>query len=215
MLGPKLVSPQYQNSHFNRFYHPLRDKHIVKVLPGGVYCTEAEDELIATGLGSCVSACMWDSDLHIGGMNHFLLPFDSKSQLKTWCPDEVASTASRYGSYAMEILLNALLKRGARRTSLRLKLFGGAQMLGRNSMIGEKNVAFILNYVEQEGMEVVSQDLGGLEPRKILFDPYTGKAWLKRIPFTEIHHLQHQEEKYASQLDRESHATDNNDVELF
>lgn len=64
-------------------------------------------------------------------------------------------------------------------------------------------------------MEVVSQDLGGLEPRKILFDPYSGKAWLKRIPFTEIHHLQHQEEKYASQLDRESHATDNNDVELF
>ncbi|NVD08639.1 chemotaxis protein CheD [Vibrio sp. JPW-9-11-11] len=215
MFGSKTVTLQDQNSHFDRFYHPLKDKHIVKVLPGGVYCTDAEDELIATGLGSCVAACMWDCDLRIGGMNHFLLPFDSKTQLKSWRPDEVVSTASRYGSYAMEILLNTMLKRGARRSSLRLKLFGGAQMLGRTSMIGDKNVAFILNYVEQEHMLVVSQDLGGLEPRKIMFDPCTGKAWLKRIPFTEIHHLQHQEEKYASQLDRESHSTPSNDVELF
>lgn len=214
LRGSKLIPPQYENSHFNRFYHPLKDKHIVKVLPGGVYCTDAEDELIATGLGSCVAACIWDSKLHIGGMNHFLLPFDSKSQLKSWQPEELVSTASRYGSYAMEMLFNAMLERGAQRKSLRLKLFGGAQMMGRNSMIGEKNIAFVLNYVAQEGMTVISQDLGGLEPRKVLFDPVSGQAWLKRIPFPEVYRLQHQEEQYADQLGKQSHHQ-SDDVELF
>lgn len=215
MIEARSAQLKYENHHFNRFYHPTRDKHIVKVLPGGVYCSEKNDELIATGLGSCVAACIWDTQEHIGGMNHFLLPFDSKNQLKGWQPDELTSTASRYGSYAMEMLINALIARGAKRESLQVKLFGGAQMMGRNSMIGDKNVSFILNYVKQEGLEVVAQDLGGLEPRKVMFDPRSGKAWLKRIPFTEIHHLQDQEEKYARQLDKESRRPHDDDVELF
>jgi chemotaxis protein CheD len=115
----------------------------------------------------------------------------------------------------MEMLLNSLIDRGASRENLQFKLFGGAQMLGRSSMIGEKNVVFVLNYAEQEHLKIVAQDLGGLEPRKVMFDPLTGKAWLKRIPFTEVHHLQHQEEKYASQLDKESHRKHDDDVELF
>ncbi|RTZ17920.1 chemotaxis protein CheD [Vibrio aquaticus] len=205
----------YENQHFNRFYHPTKEKHIVKVLPGGLYCSCKPDELIATGLGSCVAACVWDEQSHIGGMNHFLLPFDSSSQLKSWKPEEVVSTASRYGSYAMEMLLNSLIARGAKRTQLKVKLFGGAQMMGHHSLIGEKNVAFILNFIRQEGLDVVAQDLGGLEPRKVMFDPYSGKAWLKRIPFAEVHKLQAQEEKYAHQLDRESHQPHDDDVELF
>lgn len=203
------------NGHFDRFYHPQKEKHIVKVLPGGLYCTSKKDEIIATGLGSCIAVCAWDEWASVGGMNHFLLPFDNKSQIKTWQPDAVVSTASRYGAHAMEMLLNSLIERGARRRNLQVKLFGGAQMLGRHSMIGEKNVAFILNYVEQEQLPVVAHDLGGLEPRKVMFDPLSGKAWLKRIPFTEVHRLQHQEEKYASQLDRESHRSHDDDVELF
>ena len=82
-------------------------------------------------------------------------------------------------------------------------------------MIGEKNIAFILNYVEQENLPVVAQDLGGVDPRKIIFNPLTGQAWLKRIPYTEIHHLQQEEDKYASQLDKESHRPHDDDVELF
>lgn len=214
MIGA-IDSRHYQNQHFNRFYHPTKEKHIVKVLPGGLYCSSDKDELIATGLGSCVAACLWDEKNHVGGMNHFLLPFDSSSQLKSWQPKEVISTASRYGSYAMEMLLNSLIARGAQRELLKVKLFGGAQMMGHHSLIGEKNVAFILNYIEQEGLEIIAQDLGGLEPRKVMFDPYTGKAWLKRIPFSEVHKLQAQEEKYAHQLDRESHRPHDDDVELF
>lgn len=163
MSWARTETPKYENSHFNRFYHPSKEKHIVKVFPGGVYCSRKTDEIIATGLGSCIAACIWDKESEVGGMNHFLLPFDNKSQLKAWKPEEVVSTASRYGSYAMEMLINALIERGARRSNLQVKLFGGAQMLGRNSMVGEKNIAFILSYVEQEGLNVVAQDLGGLE----------------------------------------------------
>ncbi|KJY81821.1 chemotaxis protein CheD [Vibrio galatheae] len=205
----------YENNHFSRFYHPSREKHIVKVFPGGVYCTQKTDEIIATGLGSCIAACIWDEQKAVGGMNHFLLPFDSRTQLRSWKPEEVVSTASRYGSFAMEILINELIHRGARRSALQVKLFGGAQMLGLNSMVGEKNVQFIRSYVAQERLEVIAQDLGGLEPRRVLFDPISGKAWLKRIPFTEVHNVQHQEEKYARQLDKESHRPHDDDVELF
>ncbi|KHT50447.1 chemotaxis protein CheD [Vibrio sinaloensis] len=215
MIGIRQEKTQTPTAHFNRFYHPQREKHIVKVTPGGVYCTQRSDELIATGLGSCIAACVWDETANVGGMNHFLLPFDNYSQIKSWQPESLVSTASRYGIHAMEMLLNALIERGAERDNLQFKLFGGAQMLGRHSMIGAKNVAFILKYVEQEQLKVIAQDLGGLEPRKVMFDPISGKAWLKRIPFTEVHRLQHQEEKYAHQLDRESHRKHDDDVELF
>lgn len=215
MIGVRESRSKHSNTHFNRFYHPQKEKHIVKVLPGGLYCTKRSDELIATGLGSCIAACVWDEFAGVGGMNHFLLPFDSQTQIHSWQPDSLVSTASRYGIHAMEMLLNSLIERGAKRRNIQMKLFGGAQMLGRRSMIGEKNVAFILNYVEQEHLHVVAHDLGGLEPRKVMFEPLTGKAWLKRIPFTEVHRLQHQEEKYAHQLDKESHRKRDDDVELF
>ena len=148
-------------------------------------------------------------------MNHFLLPFCNHSEINAWRPGEIISTASRYGSHAMEMLINAMISHGARRSELKIKLFGGAQMMGKHSMIGEKNIAFILDYVEREKLNVISQDLGGLEPRKIMFNPLTGKVWLKRLPYTEVHHLQQQEDKYASQLSRESHNLHDNDVELF
>ena len=214
MIGLKNGKPKNENSHFNRFYHPQKGKHMIKVFPGGVYCTR-EDEFIATGLGSCIAACIWDEYAAIGGMNHFLLPFHNHSEINAWRPNEVVSTALRYGSHAMEMLINTLITHGARRSSLKVKLFGGAQMLGRHSMIGEKNIAFILNYVEQEELSVVAQDLGGVDPRKIIFNPLTGQAWMKRIPYNEIHHLQHEEDKYASQLDKESHCPHDDDVELF
>ncbi|MEH0689286.1 chemotaxis protein CheD [Vibrio cholerae] len=210
--GPN-VDPQNGACHVSRFYHPIREKHFVKVYPGGVYCSEASDELIVTGLGSCISACMWDPVTRIGGMNHFLLPFENRSQIKSWQPSALDSSASRYGCYAMEMLINQLIGLGARRHRLVVKLFGGAQMLGKESMIGEKNVSFILSYVEREQLDVVAQDLGGMEPRKILFDPSIGKVWLKRVPFSEVHTVHQQESTYAYKLEHERDNGD--DAELF
>ncbi|CAM3901695.1 chemotaxis protein CheD [Vibrio aquimaris] len=215
MVGKKNLKPVHDDSHFNRFYHPQKEMHIVKVFPGGLYWSQQDDELIATGLGSCVAVCMWDELIGIGGMNHFLLPFCSHSEISAWRPGEIVSTASRYGSHAMEMLINAMISHGARRSELNIKLFGGAQMMGKHSMIGEKNIAFILDYVQREGLKVVAQDLGGSEPRRIIFNPVSGKVWLKRLPYTEVHQLQLQEDKYASKLGRESHRFHDDDVELF
>lgn len=201
------------SAYVNRFYHNQNKQHVVKVLPGGVYCTD-QPEIISTGLGSCVAACIWDPYAHVGGMNHFLLPIAHSTEHHHWSHDDVISTASRYGSYAMEMLINQLISLGAERVHMRMKLFGGAQMLGRKSAIGEKNVDFILRYAKQERFEIDAYDLGGLEPRKILFDPLTGKAWLKRIPFAEISHLKHEEDHYAQQVEIESHKPAD-DVELF
>lgn len=211
----KDVKPVNDERHFNRFYHPQKEMHMVKVFPGGLYWTQQEDELIATGLGSCVAVCIWDEFASIGGMNHFLLPFCSYSEINAWRPAELISTPSRYGSHAMEMLINALVSHGARRSELKVKLFGGAQMMGKHSMIGEKNIAFILDYAEREQLNVVAQDLGGMEPRRIIFNPISGKAWLKRVPYTEVHHLQQQEDKYASQLGRETLSSHDDEVEMF
>ncbi|EJO3992240.1 chemoreceptor glutamine deamidase CheD [Vibrio vulnificus] len=202
----------HEEAYYSRFFNEQRGLHMIKVLPGGVYVS-GQEELICTGLGSCVSACIWDPVKRVGGMNHFLLPFHNHFEEKHWHADELLSGASRYGSYAMEMLLNQLLSLGARRERLRMKLFGGAQMMGFHSMIGEKNVEFVLHYAEQEGLEVVAYDLGGLEPRKIMFDPLTGKAWLKRIPFAEINHLRREEERYAHTLEKQTDT--GSEVELF
>ncbi|WP_456295062.1 chemotaxis protein CheD [Vibrio sp. AK197] len=205
----------HQNNphHFSRFQHPVKDVTMVKLQPGGIYCTE-QAEIICTGLGSCVSACIWDDEIALGGMNHFLLPFDNINQQLHWHPDQAATVPSRYGAHAMEMLINYLIAKGASRQRLQVKLFGGAEMMGRYSKIGEKNVEFILDYVERESLNVVSQDLGGLDPRKIMFDPTSGRAWLKRIPFSEVHLIKQQELHYASELERQAQLPTDN-VELF
>ncbi|CAH8192638.1 MULTISPECIES: chemotaxis protein CheD [Vibrio] len=212
-MASSAIHSTEDNRHFNRFHHPQKNVDWVKVLPGGIYCTNRQ-EIICTGLGSCVAACIWDPEAKVGGMNHFLLPFDNYSQIDHWKPDEVASTASRYGCYAMELLINQLIKMGADRQRLRVKLFGGAQMLDLKIMIGQKNIDFITRYAKQEQLIVAAKDLGGCEPRKVMFDPLTGRAWLKRIPFSDAILLSNQEKRYATQLERETH-NKQNDAELF
>ena len=154
------------------FYH---DHHFqydaVKVLPGE-YFVSNEDIVIMTVLGSCISACLWDGKVRTGGMNHFMLP-DGDS----------ADGFGRYGSYAMELLINEMLKKGARRESMQAKIFGGAQvMAGFTTMnVGERNTKFVLDYLATERIPVVSQDVLDIHPRKVCFFPVTGKALVKRL----------------------------------
>ncbi len=143
----------------------------VKVLPGE-YFVSNEDLIIMTVLGSCISACIWDGKVRAGGMNHFMLP-DGDS----------ADGFGRYGSYAMELLINELLKKGARRESMQAKVFGGAQvMAGFTTLnVGERNTQFVLDYLALERIPVVSQDVLDIHPRKVCFFPVTGKALVKRL----------------------------------
>ena len=143
----------------------------VKVLPGEYYVSN-EDLVIMTVLGSCIAACIWDGRARAGGMNHFMLP-DGDS----------ADGFGRYGSYAMELLINEMLKKGARRESMQAKVFGGAQvMAGFTTMnVGERNTKFVLDYLATERIPVVSQDVLDIHPRKVCFFPVTGKALVKRL----------------------------------
>lgn len=143
----------------------------VKVLPGE-YFVSGDDLIIMTVLGSCISACIWDPKIRAGGMNHFMLP-DGDS----------ADGFGRYGSYAMELLINEMLKKGARRETMQAKVFGGAQvMAGFTSMnVGERNTKFVLDYLATERIPVVSQDVLDIHPRKVCFFPISGKALVKRL----------------------------------
>lgn len=143
----------------------------VKVLPGE-YFVHDEDVLIMTTLGSCIAACLWDRDRRIGGMNHFMLPECG-----------AGADSGRYGSFAMELLINEMMKRGASRLSLEAKVFGGGAVIsGMNSInVGERNTSFVLDYLKTERIPVVSKDVLDIYPRKVGFFPASGKAMVKRL----------------------------------
>lgn len=175
----------------------------VKVLPGE-YFVASEDIMVMTVLGSCISACIWDGRVRAGGMNHFMLP-----------EGDSADGGGRYGSYAMELLINQMLKLGARRESMQAKVFGGAQvMAGFTTMnVGERNTRFVLDYLATERIPVVSQDVLDIHPRKVCFFPVTGKALVKRLAHSHPETLAVEERKgNAATMAR---STSGGSVDLF
>lgn len=189
-----------------RYFDPRFGKVSVRVLPGEHYVTDSPDEMIVTVLGSCISACIRDPETGIGGMNHFMLPTSDTGQ---WGD---VSAAMRYGNYAMEVLINDLMRRGARRQTLEIKVFGGAHVGVMNSDVGEKNIRFVKSYLADEGFRPAAADVGGSNPRRIHYFPADGKVKrlaLKQIEGTE---LRHQEQAYRSSI---RGADVGGDVELF
>ena len=151
------------------FYDAFFKNDAVKILPCE-YFVYHEDILIMTTLGSCIAACLWDREAKIGGMNHFMLP-------------EGDAGSGRYGSYAMELLINEMMKQGATRATMEAKVFGGGQVIdGMNTMnIGERNTAFVVDYLKTERIPIMSKDVLGIHPRKVCFLPASGKAMVKRL----------------------------------
>ena len=154
------------------FYDAHFKNAAVKILPGE-YFVHDEDLLVMTTLGSCIAACLWDRNARVGGMNHFMLPDGGSGTLDS----------GRYGSYAMELLINELMKRGATRSTLEAKVFGGGQVIsGMSTMnVGERNTSFVMDYLRTERIPVVSKDVLEIYPRKVCFLPHSGKAMVKRL----------------------------------
>jgi len=190
----------------SRFYFE-RDfaRHAVKIMPGEFFVTK-EDVVLSTVLGSCVAACIWDRVAKIGGMNHFMLP-DAEAGLG------LTGASGRYGVYAMERLTNELIKRGATKTNLEAKVFGGAWALGACSMVnvGERNASFVLQFLKTEGIRVVSQDLLGVYARRVAFFPANGRALCKRLNKTDSSAAA-AEQQYCARINATEVA---GDVELF
>jgi len=171
-----------------------------KILPGGYHVT-GEDMLLVTVLGSCVSMCLRDRENGYGGMNHFMLP-------------EGEGESARYGAFAMELLINEILKKGGRKERLEAKLFGGGAVLAdlTSLNVGERNSAFALRFLKTEGIAVAAQDLLGPWPRKIYYFPRSGRVAVKKL--REMHNdtIVTRERDYRSRLQREPVA---GEVELF
>lgn len=138
----------------------------VNVVQGEARVERGDDVVMTTLLGSCVAACIRDPEAGVGGMNHFLLPGDGAQQ----------GRAESYGLYLMEVLINGLLKQGARRHALQAKLFGGARTLDGLADIGRKNGEFALRFLDMEGIAHLGGDLGGDRGRRIEYWPASGRA---------------------------------------
>ncbi|MBI1274830.1 chemoreceptor glutamine deamidase CheD [bacterium] len=174
-----------------RFHDAKEGIDVVKIFSGDWYVTK-NCEMLATILGSCVAACIRDPIAHVGGMNHFLLPGDENTA--------VLSDAARYGVFAMESLINGILKAGGRKDRLEIKVFGGGNVINNSARIGSKNAAFIRSFLSKEGFTIASQDLEGDYPRRVHYYPQTGKALVRALKRREDMAVVQEEARYTRSI---------------
>ncbi|MDP2028119.1 MAG: chemoreceptor glutamine deamidase CheD [Thiobacillus sp.] len=189
-MNPAIEEHLATNLYFDRIF----DCEAAKILPGEYYFT-GKPMMIVTVLGSCVAACIRDRVSGIGGMNHFMLPDGGES-------GRPSASSMRYGSYAMEVLINQLLKAGARRENLEAKVFGGGNVLqGFTSInVGERNARFVRDYLRDANIRIQAEDLNDIHPRKVYFFPETGKVLVKKLIQLNNYTLVRREHDYASRL---------------
>lgn len=193
--------------HINRYWDKTQLRWAAKLLPGQVYVTRRTDEVLVTTLGSCVSACVRDANMGVGGMNHFMLPHVSESGQDSWL-----DMATRYGSYAMEHLINEILKLGGNRQSLEIKLTGGGRVISTMTDIGERNITFARRYVQQENLTLMAEDLGDRFARKVMYYPATGQLRVKKLRQLHNATVINRERQYEQTL---AALPDTGSVELF
>lgn len=189
-LPPAL--PGFEN--INRYWDKERNCHAAKILPGEYYVT-IHDEAVVTVLGSCISACIRDRMTGIGGMNHFMLP-DSDQK---FAHGQIGA-ATRYGSYAMERMINDILRNGGNRNNLEVKIFGGGRILPGMTDIGRRNILFAESYVREEELDLISMDVGDVCPRKVVFTPAMGRVFVKKLRALHNNTIIEREESYIGSL---------------
>lgn len=200
--GPAIV----QAPSASLYFEPTFGMKAAKILPGEYFVTD-QDVVLITLLGSCVAACVRDVERRIGGMNHFLLP-EAQGQ------DPTGAAPARYGAYAMEVMINQLVKMGARRHRLEAKVFGGANVLrGLNERnVGVRNGEFVVEFLRVEGIPLLARDLGGHQARKVAYFPATGEVRVKRLATETPTVLLETEQQYRRRV---SSGPTSGSVELF
>lgn len=151
------------------YFDQVTNALVVQICQGDYYVTSRATEMLSTLLGSCIAVCMRDPASGFGGMNHFLLPTGVGA-------DEDQRTPMIYGSYLIELLTNALLKRGAKRNQIEVKLFGGANITQHTMKYGHANADFVEEYMRRERLNVIASDLRGFRPRRVRYCPHNGRA---------------------------------------
>lgn len=194
--------------HIKRAWSDAYEAYSARLNPGQYYVTK-NDEGIYTTLGSCISACIRDRVTGVGGMNHFMLPVSAGDD--GWKAAGVGS-ATRYGNFAMEHLINEILKNGGNRKNLEVKLFGGGRIIANMTDVGRRNIAFAHDYIETEGLRVVSEDVGDIFPRMVVYFPATGKVKVKRLRSLHNNTIVEQEVQYMHVIEAKPVS---GDIELF
>ena len=196
------------NRHFDSHFQ----KDIITILPGDLYVS-SEDIFISTVLGSCISIAFFDKENGIGGLNHFMLPRTSKMM------ESNQDEAGRYGEFAMELLINEMIAKGAERKNIQAKIFGGGNILAdsnsnNKNMTGINNINFALNFLKNENINIAANDTGGMYARKIYFNPPTEKVYLKYIQKSSVSMetmeiINQREKEYIIRMENEKGKTDN------
>lgn len=192
--------------HIKRHWSDNHSSSVAVIEPGQLYVTN-QPELIMTTLGSCISACVRDPITLVGGMNHFMLP--SKGNIYQSNAEE-KNNAMRYGNWAMEYLINEILKNGAKRRNLEVKIFGGGGTLD-NSAVCDLNIQFITEYIHDENLKLLAKDVGGADARNVIYNAVTGKILMKKLK-TAQRELIESERTYSKSI---MQSQEGNDVQLF
>lgn len=185
------------------------ERSALNINPGG--WTVESERSIATLLGSCVAVCLYDPKLRLAGMNHFLLP--SRTARQNDDTDVILN-----GDYSMEVLVNSMMSKGARKERLVAKAFGGGTIVTSIQMaIGERNAEFAKEWLDREGIPLIAADFGGAWSRKVLFTPINGDAFCRRMPINQdiVRTVVRAEQDYENSLIKPTAPAVGKRVELF
>ena len=192
--------------HIRRM-HDTRFPHEIAVIMPGEYFVSKEPMVVYTVLGSCISVCVRDTVAKVGGMNHFILATPTDNSVN----DQWGESA-RYGSYAMEVLVNELLNRGGHKSRFEVKVFGGGKLYEAKNDVGANNAAWVLAYLEREGIRPIKADVGDVHPRKVYYFTDSGRVLLKKLDRVQRQDVVKEEQRYQLELEQEVNV---GDVTLF
>lgn len=195
---------EHQKPATKTYFDPQLKKTCIKILPGEY--TVSNEHTIVTTLGSCISACIRDIRNGVGGMNHFMLPASDEG---SWGG---VSASTRYGNFAMEYMINEILKRGGLKRNLQAKIFGGGEVMHNDKAsslaIGNNNISFAHQYLRTENIPIIAEDVGQKFARKIYFDPVTGQVVVKKIDMLRNNTIHKREDSYANTLAKDKVESD-------
>jgi len=179
--------------HIRRMRDTRFPHEIASILPGEFFVSK-EPMIVYTVLGSCISACIRDPIVGVGGMNHFMLPEPNQNGNDSW------GESTRYGSFAMESLINEILKRGGVKSRLEVKLFGAGKIYEGNIDVGARNAQWVLKFLKTEGLMPCKTDLGDVFPRKVYYFTESGRVLMKKIERIKNNTIMDRETEYAAKI---------------
>ncbi|MDC8447862.1 MAG: chemoreceptor glutamine deamidase CheD [Nitrospira sp.] len=196
-----------QFAHIRRMRDSRFPHEVASILPGEFFVS-GDPMIVYTVLGSCISACVRDPIAGVGGMNHFMLPKPNEGGCDSW------GESTRYGSYAMESLINGILKRGGVKSRLEVKLFGAGKIYDGNIDVGARNAEWVLEYLRAEGLSACKTDLGDMYPRKVYYFTESGRVLLKKLERLKNRTIEMREQEYAARIQTREQAAEE-EVTLF